>query len=40
MASCERFSLAAETIFMADVICIVLDTDVMRLRSSFRFGIA
>jgi len=31
--------LAAETIFIAEVICIVLDTDVMRVRRSFKLAI-
>ena len=35
MASCARRSLAALTIFMALVICCVLCTDLMRLRTSF-----
>ena len=32
--------MAALTIFMAAVICLVLLTDVIRLRTSFRLGIS
>jgi hypothetical protein len=39
IASCARFNLAALTIFMAEVICMVLFTEVMRKRISFRFAI-
>jgi hypothetical protein len=33
------FSFAAETIFIADVICIVDETEVILLRISFKFAI-
>ena len=39
MASCAFLSLAAETIFMALVICMVEDTDAILLRISLRFAI-
>jgi hypothetical protein len=32
-------AMAAETIFMADVICMVEPTELMRLRISFRLAI-
>src|SRR5438270_8772332 len=38
--SCARRSFAAETIFMALVICCVLRTDRIRRRMSIRLGIA
>jgi hypothetical protein len=34
IASCAFFSFAAETIFIADVICIVDETEVILLRFS------
>src|SRR6478735_1415617 len=37
--SCDRFSLAAATIFIALVICCVFLTDLMRRRMSKRLGI-
>src|SRR6267143_925647 len=37
--SCARLSLAAETIFMALVICCVFLTDLIRRRMSRRLGI-
>ena len=40
MASWARRSLAALTIFMAAVICLVLFTETILLRTSFRLGIA
>jgi hypothetical protein len=39
MASCAFFSFAAETIFIAAVICIVDETEVILLRISFKFAI-
>ena len=39
IASWARFSFAALTIFMAEVICMVLFTEVMRKRISLRFAI-
>jgi hypothetical protein len=39
IASCARFNFAADTIFIAEVICIVDPTDVIRLRISFKFAI-
>jgi hypothetical protein len=39
IASCAFFSFAAETIFIADVICIVDETEVILLRISFKFAI-
>jgi hypothetical protein len=39
MASWARRSLAALTIFMAAVICLVLFTETIRLRTSFRLAI-
>jgi hypothetical protein len=38
MASWAFFSFAADTIFMALVICIVEDTDEIRFRISFKFA--
>ena len=40
MASCAFLSLAADTIFIAEVICMVEETEAMRLRISLRFAIA
>jgi hypothetical protein len=37
IASCAFFALA-ETIFIADVICIVDETEVILLRISFKFA--
>ena len=39
IASCAFLSFAAETIFIADVICIVDETEVILLRISFKFAI-
>jgi hypothetical protein len=39
MASWAFFSLAADTIFMALVICMVEETDAILLRISFKFAI-
>src|SRR5690606_40897265 len=39
IASCAFFNFAADTIFMALVICIVHDTDVILLRISFKLAI-
>ena len=39
IASCAFFNFAAETIFMADVICIVDLIEVILLRISFKFAI-
>jgi hypothetical protein len=39
MASCARFNFAAETIFIAEVICMVEPTDWILLRISFKLAI-
>jgi hypothetical protein len=39
MASWARFNFAADTIFIADVICIVDPTELIRFRISFKLGI-
>ena len=38
IASCAFLSFAADTIFMALVICMVEETDAIRLRISLRFA--
>ena len=40
IASWAFLSFAAETIFMAEVICMVEETEAIRLRISFKFAIA
>jgi hypothetical protein len=40
MASCAFFNLAADTIFIAEVICMVEDTEAILLRISFKFAMS
>jgi hypothetical protein len=40
IASCAFFSFAADTIFMAEVICMVEDTEAILLRISFKFAMS